>query len=42
MYIPTIWLAVLGACLASAGGGSDPSSLVTGAFVLRPDCPDVT
>ncbi|WP_433475667.1 cytosine permease [Spirillospora sp. CA-142024] len=32
MYVPTVWLAALGACLASAGGGSDPSSLVTGAF----------
>src|SRR5262245_12844067 len=32
MYIPTVWLAALGACLASAGGGSDPSSLVVSAF----------
>lgn len=32
MYIPTVWLAVLGACLASAGGGSDPSALVVSTF----------
>lgn len=32
MYIPTVWLAALGACLASAGTGSDPSSLVINAF----------
>jgi NCS1 nucleoside transporter family len=32
MYVPTVWLAALGACLASAGSGSDPSSLVTGSF----------
>jgi NCS1 nucleoside transporter family len=32
MYIPTVWLAALGACLASAGSGSDPSTLVVGAF----------
>ncbi|TNY35098.1 purine-cytosine permease family protein [Thermomonospora catenispora] len=32
MYVPTVWLAALGACLASAGTGSDPSSLVTGTF----------
>jgi nucleobase:cation symporter-1, NCS1 family len=32
MYIPTVWLAVLGACLASAGNGGDPSTLVIGAF----------
>ncbi|WP_433207932.1 cytosine permease [Nocardia sp. CA-107356] len=32
MYLPTVWLAALGACLASAGGGSDPSTLVVGAF----------
>ncbi|GGP95632.1 NCS1 nucleoside transporter family [Actinomadura coerulea] len=32
MYVPTVWLAALGACLASAGDGGDPSSLVTGAF----------
>jgi L-asparaginase len=24
VYVPTVWLAALGACLASAGGGSDP------------------
>jgi nucleobase:cation symporter-1, NCS1 family len=32
MYVPTVWLAALGACLAAAGNGSDPSSLVTGTF----------
>jgi NCS1 nucleoside transporter family len=32
MYVPTVWLAALGACLASAGSGSVPSSLVTGTF----------
>jgi NCS1 family nucleobase:cation symporter-1 len=32
MYIPTVWLAALGACLASAGGGSDPSALVVSTF----------
>ena len=32
MYIPTVWLAVLGACLASAGNGGDPSTLVIGTF----------
>ncbi|CAM3626775.1 cytosine permease [Mycobacterium frederiksbergense] len=32
MYIPTVWLAALGACLASAGNGSDPSTLVVGTF----------
>ena len=32
MYVPTVWLAVLGACLASAGDGGDPSTLVVGAF----------
>ena len=32
MYIPTVWLAVLGACLASAGSGGDPSALVIGTF----------
>lgn len=26
MYLPTVWLAALGACLASAGGGADPST----------------
>ncbi|MET0897512.1 MAG: cytosine permease [Mycobacterium sp.] len=28
----TVWLAALGACLASAGSGSDPSTLVVGTF----------
>ena len=32
MYIPTVWLAALGACLASAGTGSDPSTLVVSTF----------
>ncbi|TCO17310.1 NCS1 nucleoside transporter family [Kribbella steppae] len=32
MYVPTVWLAALGACLASAGTGSDPSALVINAF----------
>ncbi len=32
MYVPTVWLAALGACLASAGGGSDPSALVVSTF----------
>lgn len=32
MYIPTVWLATLGACLASAGSGSDPSTLVVSTF----------
>lgn len=32
MYVPTVWLAALGACLASAGKGGDPSHLVVAAF----------
>lgn len=32
MYVPTVWLAALGACLASAGGSTDPSALVISAF----------
>jgi purine-cytosine permease-like protein len=32
MYVPTVWLAALGACLASAGSGSDPSTLVVSTF----------
>lgn len=32
MYVPTVWLAALGACLASAGGSADPSTLVVGTF----------
>jgi nucleobase:cation symporter-1, NCS1 family len=32
MYIPTVWLAALGACLASVGSGSDPSTLVVSTF----------
>ncbi|GAA1652043.1 hypothetical protein GCM10009733_056470 [Nonomuraea maheshkhaliensis] len=32
MYVPTVWLAALGACLAGGGGTADPSSLVTGLF----------
>ncbi|MFE7798551.1 purine-cytosine permease family protein [Nocardia sp. NPDC057440] len=32
MYLPTVWLAALGACLASAGGSADPSTLVVSTF----------
>ncbi|MHA6621494.1 cytosine permease [Pseudonocardia sp. DLS-67] len=32
MYVPTVWLAALGACLASAGGAGDPSDLVVSTF----------
>ncbi|MFC7672956.1 cytosine permease [Mycolicibacterium sp. GCM10028919] len=32
MYLPTVWLAALGACLASAGRGNDPSTLVVSTF----------
>ncbi|MGW5725638.1 cytosine permease [Nocardia beijingensis] len=32
MYVPTVWLAALGACLAGAGGNADPSALVVGTF----------
>ncbi|WP_331722873.1 cytosine permease [Nocardia sp. NBC_00511] len=32
MYIPTVWLAGLGACLASVAGNVDPSSFVVNAF----------
>ncbi|MGE0218560.1 cytosine permease [Mycolicibacterium sp.] len=32
MYIPTVWLAALGACLASAGSGNNPSTLVVSTF----------
>lgn len=32
MYVPTVWLAAVGACLASAGSGSDPSALVVSTF----------
>ncbi|MFD1931039.1 purine-cytosine permease family protein [Nonomuraea mangrovi] len=32
MYLPTVWLAALGAYLSSGSGGSDPSSLVTNTF----------
>jgi len=32
MYVPTVWLAAVGACLASAGTGSDPSALVVSTF----------
>ena len=37
MYIPTVWLAALGACLASAGNGSDPSTLVVSTFGVDGD-----
>jgi NCS1 nucleoside transporter family len=32
MYIPTVWLAALGAVVASGGGGADPSDLVVSTF----------
>ncbi|HEX5609787.1 MAG TPA: cytosine permease [Solirubrobacterales bacterium] len=32
MFVPTVWLAALGAAVASAGGGSDPSDLVISTF----------
>lgn len=32
MYVPTVWLAALGACLASTGGDGDPSDLVVSTF----------
>ncbi|MBB4913210.1 cytosine permease [Streptosporangium saharense] len=32
IYVPTVWLAALGAALASAGSGGDPSDLVIQAF----------
>jgi purine-cytosine permease-like protein len=32
MYVPTVWPAALGACLASAGGAGDPSDLVVTTF----------
>jgi NCS1 nucleoside transporter family len=32
MYIPTVWLAALGAVVASGGGGSDPSDIVLSTF----------
>jgi NCS1 nucleoside transporter family len=32
MYLPTVWLAALGACLASAGNDGDPSDLVVSTF----------
>ncbi|GHF37752.1 purine-cytosine permease family protein [Streptomyces griseosporeus] len=32
MYVPTVWLAALGACLATTGQGGDPSELVISAF----------
>lgn len=32
MYVPTVWLAALGACMASGGAGSDPSALVVETF----------
>ncbi|MEO3800181.1 cytosine permease [Nonomuraea sp. B1E8] len=34
MYVPTVWLAALGAYLSSSGTGSDPSDLVTNTFGL--------
>jgi purine-cytosine permease-like protein len=32
MFVPTVWLAALGAAVASAGGGSDPSNVVVTTF----------
>lgn len=32
VYLPTVWLAALGAILASAGTAADPADLVAGAF----------
>jgi NCS1 family nucleobase:cation symporter-1 len=32
IYVPTVWLAFLGASIASAGTGADPSDLVAAAF----------
>ncbi|WP_232667693.1 purine-cytosine permease family protein [Pseudonocardia sp. TRM90224] len=32
MYLPTVWLAALGACLASGGASADPSALVISTF----------
>ncbi len=32
MFLPTVWLAFLGAAIASAGAGSDPSKLIIAAF----------
>ena len=32
MYVPTVWLAALGAVVASGGAGSDPSDLVLSTF----------
>jgi NCS1 nucleoside transporter family len=32
MYVPTVWLAALGAAVASGGGGTDPSDIVISSF----------
>lgn len=32
MYVPTVWLAALGAYLAASGSGADPAGLVTSTF----------
>jgi NCS1 nucleoside transporter family len=32
MFLPTVWLAILGAAIASSGSGTDPSQLVASAF----------
>lgn len=32
MFIPVVWLGILGAYIASAGGGADPAQLVIAAF----------
>lgn len=32
MFVPTVWLAFLGAAIASAGGGADPAQLIIAVF----------
>jgi nucleobase:cation symporter-1, NCS1 family len=32
MFLPTVWLAILGAAIASSGSGTDPSQLVASTF----------
>lgn len=32
MFVPTVWLAILGAAIASAGNGADPAQLIIAAF----------
>jgi hypothetical protein len=40
MFIPTVWLAILGAAIATGGQGTDPAQLVAAAFgaMAIPDC----